>query len=113
QRGILEARATLKLARKRGEICGPTSLADFTTLLEQQPQGILDPFIHQFVHPLLSEGIRGGEELLDTLRAFIAHYGSFKATAQAQYVHNNTVRHRLGKIRDLVNKDPSSPTDLT
>jgi hypothetical protein len=104
--GIGEARATLMLARRRGTIAGPETLATLAALLEQQPRSRLAPFVGQLVRPLVTTRVRGGAELLDTLRTFIAHHGSVSATAEALFVHPNTVRHRLGRVREIVGRDP-------
>ncbi|MGJ0202844.1 PucR family transcriptional regulator ligand-binding domain-containing protein [Leucobacter sp. gxy201] len=112
QRGILEARAALRVARKQGRVCGPESLTTIETLLEQQPPGLLAPFVHQLIGPLLDPKVRGGRDLLGTLQAFMAHNGSLKATAQAEFLHINTVRHRLSRIHSIVGKNPLDFADL-
>lgn len=104
--GIGEARATLMLARRRGTIAGPETLATLAALLEQQPRSRLAPFVGQLVRPLVTTRVRGGAELLDTLREFVSHHGSVSATADALFVHPNTVRHRLARIREIVGRDP-------
>lgn len=111
--GIAEARATLMLARRRGSIAGPETLATLAALLEQQPRSRLQPFIAQLVRPLLGEGVRGGPDLLDTLRVFIEQGGSIAETAARQFLHVNTVRHRLARVRDVVGRDPLADGDRT
>jgi DNA-binding PucR family transcriptional regulator len=51
-------------------------------------------------------------ELLSTLRVFIDADGHLQATADRLYVHVNTVRHRLRRIRELSGRDPLSQNDL-
>ncbi|WAB82523.1 PucR family transcriptional regulator [Microcella daejeonensis] len=111
--GIGEARATLMLARRRGSIAGPETLATLAALLEQQPRSRLAPFVTQLIRPLLAPEVRGGDELVSTLRVFIEHQGSVAATAAAQFVHANTVRHRLARIRAIVGRDPLEHEDRT
>jgi PAS domain S-box-containing protein len=48
-----------------------------------------------------------GSDLLDTLRAFLAANARYRETARALGVHENTVRHRLGRIRRLTRIDPA------
>lgn len=47
--------------------------------------------------------------LVATLRAWLAHRGDVPATARALHVHDNSVRHRLGRVRARVGdlRDPS------
>ncbi|TFD12150.1 PucR family transcriptional regulator [Cryobacterium sp. TMT4-10] len=110
-RGIGEARATLRLARRHGKVAGPDSLTSLTGLLEQQPPMRLVPFIDQLVRPLLEHDARRGSQLLTTLRTFIEQQGSLQATAEAQYLHVNTVRHRLGRIGVITGRNPLEDND--
>jgi sugar diacid utilization regulator len=48
-------------------------------------------------------------ELLSTLRAFIAADGNVARTAEACFVHKNTLRYRLGRIHSVLGRDPSDP----
>ena len=110
-RGIGEARATLRLARRHGKVAGPESLTSLTGLLEQQPPVRLVPFIDQLIRPLLEHDARRGSQLLATLRTFIDQQGSLQATALDQYLHVNTVRHRLGRIAVIVGRNPLEDND--
>jgi purine catabolism regulator len=44
--------------------------------------------------------------LLETLEAYLDRRGNLAATARALYVHPNTLRQRLGRIRRLTGIDP-------
>ena len=57
------------------------------------------------VEPLLADE-RHGRAQIDTLRAFLADDGSLQRTARHLFVHVNTVRHRLERVRDLTGRDP-------
>ncbi|WP_435155796.1 PucR family transcriptional regulator [Amycolatopsis sacchari] len=48
-------------------------------------------------------------ELLDTLRAWLAHHGGWDRTAAALGVHRNSVRHRIGQAGRLLGADLSDP----
>jgi len=110
-RGIAEARATLLLARNRGSVAGPESLTSLSALLEQQPRARLLPFVDQLVRPLTVPGLRGGSDLLQTVRSFLHHGGSLQATADAEFLHVNTVRHRLGRVSQVIGRNPLDPSD--
>jgi len=111
-RGIAEARAALELAKHNGFVAGPESLTSLTGLLEQQAPGRLVPFIDQLITPLLAADARRGTRLLETLRTFIDHDGSLQKTADARFLHVNTVRHRLAAVRKLVGRNPLEHGDL-
>lgn len=110
-RGIAEARATLLLARNKGSVAGPDSLTSLSALLEQQPRARLLPFVDQLILPLTYPEVRGGSDLLATLRSFLDHGGSLQATADAEFLHVNTVRHRLGRVSQVVERNPLDPSD--
>lgn len=48
-------------------------------------------------------------ELFATLRAFIAADGNVGRTAEACFVHKNTLRYRLGRVRSVLGRDPFDP----
>lgn len=104
--GLSQARAALELASSQGRVVGPAGLLSLEGLLEQQPAGRLDPFVDQLVGPLLASDADRGTEHISTLRSFLANNGSLQATARDQYLHVNTVRHRLARVRDLTGRDP-------
>lgn len=104
--GVAQARATLELASSQGGVVGPSGLLSLEGLLEQQPAARLEPFVDQLVAPLLASDTDRGTEHMATLRSFLATNGSLQATAREQYLHVNTVRHRLARIRDLTGRDP-------
>ena len=104
--GLSQAHAALELATSHGRVVGPEGLLSLEGLLEQQPAARLDPFIDQLLGPLLASDAERGTEHVATLRSFLANNGSLQATAREQYLHVNTVRHRLARARDLSGRDP-------
>ncbi len=103
--GIAGARTALAAAERTGRVVGPESLTTLTALLEQQPTELLAPFVEQVIGPLLGDE-RQGRLQLETLRAFLADDGSLLRTARHLFVHVNTVRHRLERVRTLTGRDP-------
>lgn len=51
-------------------------------------------------------------DLLETLDCYLAHNGNAKETAQALYLHVNTMHYRLRKIESLLNRDLGKLEDL-
>ena len=51
----------------------------------------------------------GRADLLATLRAFVAADGNVAETAQACFVHKNTLRYRLKRLTEVLGRDPAEP----
>ncbi|MEU0934984.1 PucR family transcriptional regulator [Embleya sp. NPDC059213] len=51
----------------------------------------------------------GYHVLLETLRSWLAHHGSWDRTATALDLHRNTVRQRIGRIAELLDLDLHDP----
>lgn len=59
----------------------------------------------------LAQGDKKGE-LRDTLKALINESGELNKVAEKLFIHRNTLRYRLDKIKDLTGKDPRVTADL-
>ncbi len=62
----------------------------------------------------LAEGPR--EKLTETLRAWLLHHGRREQVAAALFVHPQTVRYRMGQLRELYGdrlEDPRTVLELT
>lgn len=113
--GLRSALATALLALTAapvGGLCGPDDLASFALLIDSIPRERLRPFIARIIEPLLASGARTSPTYIDTLRAFLTHDLSVGRTAKAQFLHPNTVRHRLALIKDITGRDPFVTEDL-
>ncbi len=103
---LREAQAALELAQRRGGVVKPGDLTTFEGLLVQQPSDRLEPFVDRLLEPILRSDRARGTQYLVTLRAYIDSGASLVDTARNQYLHVNTVRHRLQQIRELSGRDP-------
>lgn len=68
--------------------------------------GNSDPFVDHLLTPLISADKLQGTRQLETLRSFLRNDGSLQRTADDQYLHVNTVRHRLTRIHRITGHDP-------
>lgn len=59
--------------------------------------------------PLAGRSERGRARLLETLGAWLDHQGNVPQTAEALHVHPQTVRYRLGQLRDLFGDQLDDP----
>ncbi|WP_353095956.1 PucR family transcriptional regulator ligand-binding domain-containing protein [Tissierella praeacuta] len=58
---------------------------------------------NEYIKPLTLE--EDGEELIITLKSFLECNQNYSLTAKKLFVHNNTVRYRISKIKDLIKID--------
>jgi hypothetical protein len=132
--------ALLRTLRDRGAVAGPAvpwleARASYERALRAQALGVrLDTeaelprlVLHadeaaladlraRMLAPL--DGLRAGtrEKLTDTLRAWLLHQGRRDDVAAALYVHPQTVRYRMGQLRDFYGdrlEDPDTVLALT
>ncbi len=113
----LEARASYDRAlRVRALDLGPDSE-------EHLPELILtaDPSAHadlraRSLAPLDELRSSSAEKLLETLRSWLLHHGRRDAVAAELFVHPQTVRYRMGQLRELFGdrlEDPRAVLELT
>jgi purine catabolism regulator len=87
---------------------GPARLA---ALVEDR--GALQTMADDALGPLADPGLSGGAELLETLAVLMDHNMSIADTAEELFFHYNTVRHRLGRLRDLLGERLATPAGRT
>lgn len=112
-RAVAEARAAYDVAQRSGGVVGREGLTTLEALLEQQPSAVFVPFVDQLIRPLIDTDWRHGTAQLQTLRVFLRNEGSLQRTAQEQFLHVNTVRHRLAGVHRLTGRDPLRFADRT
>lgn len=79
-----------------GVLLGGRSSAELRVLA-----GPLDPLVEQ------------GDDLVDTLAAFLAHNGQIEAAAAALAIHRHTIRNRMQRISELLADDVHSADTRT
>lgn len=69
--------------------------------------------LYQFCEDILGEIIRydqqNGTELLQTLQVFLTHNQNATKAAESLFIHYNTLRYRLERIRDLIGDSLDHP----
>ncbi|WBQ08154.1 PucR family transcriptional regulator [Kribbella sp. CA-293567] len=107
-------------ARQLGLTAEPDAPVDterhLTTFVVTSDAAALDDLRRQVLAPF--ETLRPGtaERLEETLREWLLHLGRRDEVAAALHVHPQTVRYRMGQIRDLYGgrlEDPQTVLDLT
>ncbi|MEB3103941.1 helix-turn-helix domain-containing protein [Paenibacillaceae bacterium T2] len=62
-------------------------------------------FIREYLDPLMASGNDKTRDLFDTLHVYLQVNGNMKDTAGCLHIHVNTLKYRLGKIKELLNLD--------
>jgi sugar diacid utilization regulator len=103
------ARDTTELLRETGATPRLTSTRELELLrLLGRRDGLLGARQHaeELLRPLAEHDAANGGALLPTITAFVRCHGQIRSTAAALSVHENTVRYRLNRIRDVSSIEP-------
>lgn len=107
RRSLIEARHACRAAAARRHGLDHASYADVGShrlLLDLQDVDTLRAFSAALLDPIIEHDRRHDTELLATLTRFLDLDCQWQATADALYVHVNTLRHRLGRIEQLTER---------
>ncbi|HLJ09140.1 MAG TPA: helix-turn-helix domain-containing protein, partial [Acidimicrobiia bacterium] len=109
------AAGALDLVGRAGQRDRVVALADlgvYRLLLQvKRPEELID-FMHGVLRPLRDYDGRRDTTLVETLRAFLAHGFSVTATAEALFVHPNTISYRLRRIEEVLGVNCHDPQAL-
>jgi purine catabolism regulator len=81
-------------------------------LLQGQNGGALADIARRSVAPLLEYDARRHTHLLDTLRALLDNHFAIQPTAEALFIHRNTLQKRMRRIESLLGVDLTDIDDL-
>ncbi|MEV5413704.1 PucR family transcriptional regulator [Thermopolyspora sp. NPDC052614] len=87
-------------------------LTRFADLAGQGLLSLLDPqaaatYAEALLTPLREYGSRA--DLIESLRAYLATNGHWDAAAQRLGIHRHTLRYRIRKVAELLDRDPDDP----
>jgi hypothetical protein len=105
-RTLKESVAAYRMSLGTGSPGTPRGLASFAGLLARLTPDQLSPFRDQVWAPLRRHDLRHGTRLAETLERFLERDGNLAHTARDMFLHVNTVRHRLRRVRDVTGLDP-------
>jgi purine catabolism regulator len=74
---------------------------------------VLEKMALDVLGPLADPAQAGDGELLETLAVLLDHNMSIASTAAELFFHYNTVRHRLGRLRELLGDRLATPEGRT
>lgn len=75
--------------------------------LEDNPEGVA--YYRSLLEPLQSYDSEHHGDLVKTLDSYLRHAGNSVQTANALYIHRNSLRYRLTRIRALTGLDLDEP----
>jgi sugar diacid utilization regulator len=81
-------------------------------LLQGQSGGALADIARRSVAPLLEYDARRHTHLLDTLRSLLDNHFAIQPTAEALFIHRNTLQKRMRRIETLLGVDLTDIDDL-
>jgi sugar diacid utilization regulator len=81
-------------------------------LLQGQSAGALADIARRSVAPLLEYDARRHTHLLDTLRTLLDNHFAIQPTAEALFIHRNTLQKRMRRIETLLGVDLADIDDL-
>lgn len=77
----------------------------YTLIAQIQNEKVLDTFVEDHLGKLIAmDRVKEGN-LCETLEKYLNHNGNAKKTAEAMFLHRNTLNYRLNKIRKVLNCD--------
>lgn len=108
---LVEARHALRLAQLRAgrvRVVAGAEADSHELLLAAVPREVRSSYADRLLGPLLAYDRDHRSDLVETLRRFLEHSGSWRRCAQAMHVHVNTLRYRIGRIEELTGRDLST-----
>ncbi|RFU39630.1 PucR family transcriptional regulator, partial [Actinomadura logoneensis] len=100
---LVQAERALAAARRTGDPVG------YGELPGQGLLGVLDPNLAQGFADALLAPLRSEPSLLTSLRAYLAAGGRLEEAARDLDVHRHTLRTRVRRVADLLNRDLDDP----
>jgi len=77
-------------------------IGTYGVLLPNQDSVWMKSFHGRVTGPIKDYDRRYGTQMFETLGAYVTSEGNIQRTADLLFIHNNTVRYRIAKIRELV-----------
>lgn len=87
-------------------------LGTYRLLAEVGEPSVIDRFVEEWIGALVAYDSDHGAELVATLTAYLGCGGNYDATAAALFVHRNTLKYRLRRIREIANLNLKDPDTL-
>lgn len=103
-RQLLELLQVFPSSGGRVELAGELGVLRLLSANVAPPEALA--FSRDLLRPLVGHDAEYGTELVSTMREFLRNGGRVRATAKDLSVHENTIRYRLARVRELSTLDP-------
>ncbi|PDO11004.1 MAG: hypothetical protein BLM47_04050 [Candidatus Reconcilbacillus cellulovorans] len=80
-------------------------LGAYAVLYRLDDPGLASLFIKSYLDPLLNYGKGKSTDLFETLRVYLQTNGNIKETAERLFIHRSSLKYRLEKIREVLDRD--------
>jgi sugar diacid utilization regulator len=87
-------------------------LGTYRLLAEVSELSAIDRFVEEWLGTLIAYDSDHGAELVNTISTFLESRGNYDATAAALFVHRNTLKYRLRRIKEISSHDLKDPDTL-
>lgn len=92
---------------KKQNICYYDSIGLYKLILPFSDTFWFKEFAHSILEPLKTYDTKYTADLLKTAIVYVQQYGNIKKTAEYLFQHENTIRYRLNKMKELLHLDES------
>lgn len=92
---------------EKGNICYYADIGLYKLILPYFDTFWLKEFYTSIIEPLKSYDAKYSADLLQTAVIYVQQGGSIKKTAEELFQHENTIRYRINKIRDILHLEGS------
>jgi sugar diacid utilization regulator len=87
-------------------------LGTYQLLAEVGDISVIDDFVERWLGRLITYDLTHSAELVSTLSSYLECRGNYDTTSAVLCVHRNTLKYRLGRIREISSHDLKDPDTL-
>lgn len=93
------------MAGASGQIYRYREQGIYTLISKIQDDKFLDKYVEKQIGSLIRADALNKGNLCETLESYLNHNCNVKETAQALYIHRNTMNYRMNKIKEILGED--------
>ncbi len=88
-----------------------SEIGTYRLLVGVEDNRLLSEFVNEYLGVLIEHDMRRGTDFIRTLEAYHSCGEKLRPTAEALFIHVNTLKHRLSRIAELTGRDLDSVAD--
>lgn len=86
-------------------LCAFSDIGIYSILMPYYQELWMRQFYDRILQPIKDYDERYNTQLFETAQAFVEQDGKIPETAESLFMHNNTIRYRIGKIKSLLHME--------